>query len=124
MRFTNPDFLWLSPLALAVAWWWAHRSRLAMRFSDTSLFAGPRGGRAWRAVWGGAVLRGLACLALVVACAGPRRPDERTRLQAEAIAIMMVVDVSQSMGANKVAWAAGEPALTRLEAAQKAFKLF
>jgi Ca-activated chloride channel family protein len=62
-------------------------------------------------------------LALVLACAGPRRPDERTRLHAEAIAIMMVVDVSGSMD-TKVAWAAGEPAITRLQAAQRAFKLF
>ena len=59
-------------------------------------------------------------------CAGvcrSRRPDERTRLPAEAIAIAMVVDVSGSMDA-KVAWAAGEPPVSRLEAARKAFKLF
>lgn len=124
MRFTNPEFLWLAPLAIVVAWWWARRPRPALRFSDSSLFDDARGGRAWRAVWGGATLRGLACLALVLACAGPRRPDERTRLPAEAIAIVMAVDVSGSMGANKVAWAAGEPAVTRLEAARRAFKLF
>jgi Ca-activated chloride channel homolog len=123
MRFTSPEFLWLTPVALAVAWWWARRPRAAIRFSDIGFFDGPRGGRAWRAVWGGAALRGVACLALVLACAGPRRPDEQTRLPAEAIAIMMVVDVSGSMN-TKVAWAAGEPAITRLEAAQRAFKLF
>ena len=127
MRFTNPEFLWLTPLALLVAWWWARRSRPAMRYSDASLFGGPRaglrGGRAWRAVWGGAVLRGLAYLALILGCAGPRRPDERTRLPAEAIAIVMAVDVSGSMN-TKVAWAIGEPPITRLEAAQRAFKLF
>ena len=97
MRFTNSEFLWLAPLALVVAWWWSRRPRPALRFSDSSLFDGPRGGRAWCAVWGGAVLRGLACLALVLACAGPRRPDERTRLPADAIAMVMVVDVSYSM---------------------------
>jgi Ca-activated chloride channel family protein len=123
MRFSNPEFLWLAPLALVVAWWWARRSRPALRFSDTSLFGGPRGGRAWRAVWGGAALRGLACLALVVACAGPRRPDERTRLPAEAIAIVMAMDVSGSMNTD-VAWAAGQPPVSRLEAARRAFKLF
>jgi Ca-activated chloride channel family protein len=123
MRFANPDFLWLTPIALVVAWWWARRPRPAIRYSDTRFFDGPRGRRAWLAVWGGAVLRGLACLALVAACAGPRRPDERTRLPAEAIAIVMAVDVSGSME-TQVAWAAGEPAVTRLEAARRAFKLF
>jgi len=123
MRFTNPEFLWLAPVTLVVAWWWARRPRPAIRFSDIGFFDGPRGGRAWRAVWCGAAMRALACLALVLACAGPRQPDERTRLPAEAIAIMMVVDVSGSMD-TKMAWAAGEPALTRLEAAQRAFKLF
>src|SRR4051794_4926687 len=123
MRFTNPEFLWLTPLAIIVTWWWARRSRPASRFSDTSLFESMRGRRAWRAIWGGATLRGLSCLALILACAGPRRPDEHTRLPADAIAIVMVVDVSGSMDA-KIAWAAGEPPLTRLEAAQKAFKLF
>src|SRR5262245_26332962 len=123
VSFTNPEFLWLTPLALFIAWWWARRSRPAVRYSDATLFAGPRGDRAWRAVWGGAALRGLACLALVLACAGPRRPDERTRLPAEAVAIAMVVDVSGSMD-TKVAWAAGEPPVSRLEAARRAFKLF
>src|SRR5262245_28710249 len=123
MRFANPEFLWLTPLALLVAWWWARRSRPAIRFSDTSLFGGPRGSRARRAEWGGAALRGLACLALVLACAGPRRPDERTRLPAEAIALVLAVDVSDSMK-TPVAWAIGEPPVTRLEAARRSFKLF
>jgi Ca-activated chloride channel family protein len=119
--FANPEFLWLAPLALLAAWWWARRRRPAVRYSDTSLFAGLRGGRARRAVWGGALLRGLACLALVLACAGPRLPDERTRLPADAIAIMMVMDVSDTMS-GKVRWAGEE--VTRLEAARRAFKLF
>jgi Ca-activated chloride channel homolog len=123
MRFANPEFLWLSPLALILAWWWAHRSRPALLFSDVSLFGGRRGGRAWRAIWGGAALRGLTCLALVLACAGPRRPDERTRLPAEAIAIVMAVDVSGSMS-EPVPWAIGEPPISRLDAARRAFKLF
>ncbi|MBA4066962.1 MAG: hypothetical protein C0501_25290 [Isosphaera sp.] len=121
--FAAPEFLYLLPLALLVAWWWAWRRRPAVRFSDLSLFGGATGGRARRAVWGGAALRGLACAALVLACAGPRLPDERTRLPAEAIAVMMVMDVSDTMS-GKVAWAPGEPEVTRLEAAQRAFRLF
>lgn len=123
VTFANPEFLWLAPVAILVAWWWLRRRRPALRFSRTALFSGPRGGRARRAVWGGAVLRGLACLALVLACAGPRRPDLRTRLPAEAVAVMMVVDISNSMS-EKVAWAAGEPVVSRLDAARRAFKLF
>ncbi len=39
VSFTNPEFLWLSPLALFVAWWWRRRARPALRFSDVSGFA-------------------------------------------------------------------------------------
>jgi Ca-activated chloride channel homolog len=123
MQFAQVEFLWLTPLAALVAWWWARRPRPALRFSDTSLFATQRGGRAWRAVWFGAALRGLACLALVLACAGPRVPDEQTPLPAEAVAIAMIIDVSGSMD-TPVAWAAGQEPIKRLEAAKRAFKLF
>jgi Ca-activated chloride channel family protein len=121
--FANPEFLYLAPLSVAVAWWWARRGRPAMRFSDASLFSGPRGRRAWLATWGGATLRGGACLALALACAGPRVPDERTRLPAEAVAIAAVVDVSGSMQ-DPVPWAIGQPPISRLEAAKRAMRLF
>ncbi len=124
ITFTNPEFLWLAPLAGALAWWWARRGRAALRFSDVTRFAGRTGTRAVLAVRGGAALRGLACLALVLACAGPRRPDGETALPAEGIAIMMAIDVSGSMDTPDVAWAAGGPPVTRLEAARRAFKLF
>lgn len=124
MSFAHSEFLWLTPLAAVVTWWWARRPRAAVRFSDASLFAGARGGRAWRAVWGGAALRGLACLAIILACAGPRRPDLKTRIPASGIAIEMVVDVSGSMGDQDFVWAPGSPLISRLEAARRAFKLF
>jgi Ca-activated chloride channel family protein len=124
LSFTNPEFLWLAPLALLVAWWWLWRSRPAMRFSDVTTFAHLNSGRASLATWGGATLRGLACLCLVVACAGPRRPDLQTRLPAEGIAVMMVIDVSGSMETRDVSWTPHSPPVSRLEAAQRAFKLF
>jgi Ca-activated chloride channel homolog len=124
MSFTHLEFLWLTPLAPLVVWWWARRPRTAVRFSDTSLFAGSRGGRAWRAVWCGAALRGLACLAIVLACAGPRLPDLKTRIPANGIAIEMIVDVSGSMADQDFVWTSGSPLISRLEAARKAFKLF
>jgi len=120
--FANPEFLFLTPLAPAIAWWWVRRPRPAMRFGDTSLFAGSRGWRARSAMWGGATLRGLACMTLILACSGPRLPDLRTRLPADAIAIMMIVDISDSMR-DPVPWPGG-PEVSRLEAARRAFKLF
>ena len=122
--FANPEFLWLTPLAVAVALWWSLRPRAAMRFSDVTRFAGHTGRRASVTRWGGALLRGLACLALVLACAGPRRPDLQTRLPAEGIAVMMAVDVSGSMATPDVVWNSNSPPVTRLEAAKSAFKLF
>ncbi|QJW95857.1 vWA domain-containing protein [Frigoriglobus tundricola] len=124
ITFANPEFLWLAPLPVALALWWARRRRPAIRFSDVTRFAGRAGPRAVLAARGGAVLRGLACLALVLACAGPRRPDERTRLPADGIAIMMAIDISGSMDTPDVAWAVGGPPVARLEAARRAFKLF
>jgi Ca-activated chloride channel family protein len=124
LTFANPEFLWLLPLAGVVAWWWARRGRPAMRFSDVTRFSHHTGLRAALAVWLGAALRSLACVALVVACAGPRRPDLQTRLPAEGIAIMMAIDVSGSMATQDVAWNAGSPPVSRLEAARRAFKLF
>ena len=122
--FANPEFLWLAPLAAVLAWWWPRRPRPALRYSDTRLVAGLLTGRARRAEWGGAALRGLALLALVLAAAGPRQPDLRTRLPAAGVAIVLVLDVSGSMGEADAVWAAGEKPVTRLEAAKRAFRLF
>ena len=123
VTFSHPAFLWLLPLVALLVRRWVRTRRPAVRFSDTSLFRAGRGTRARWATRGGAALRGLAGVALLLACAGPRIPDERTRLPAESIGIMTVIDVSHSMQ-GKVSWAAGEPEITRLEAARRAFKLF
>ena len=123
-EFSNPEFLAAAPLAAALAWWRARRRRPALRYADVGLFAGVHGGRAWRARRGGAALRGLALLALLVACAGPRRPDERTRIPAEGIAVVMVLDVSGSMETRDAAWEPGGPPVSRLDAARRAFRLF
>lgn len=124
ISFANPEFLWLLPLAAFVMWWWSRRRRPAMRFSVVSRFAHRTGTRAWLAIWVGALLRGLACFALIVACAGPRTPDTDTPILAEGIAIMMVLDTSGSMATPDVAWNANSPPITRLEAARRSFKLF
>lgn len=124
MQFANPTFLWFAPLAVVLPWWWMRRPRAALRFSDSSLFAGLPSGRAWRAKWGGTLLRVLAILALVIACAGPRRPDQQTRLPAEGIAIVLALDVSGSMGEKDAMWTSGSPPVSRLDVAKRSFALF
>ncbi len=117
--FANPAFLTLLPLALLIAWWSLRRRRPALRYSDVRLVEGLPRGRARLALWGGAALRGLAVLAAILAAAGPRTPDLKTRLPAEGVAIVLVLDVSGSM-----ATADFPPGVPRLDAAKEAFRLF
>ncbi|MBX9627936.1 MAG: VWA domain-containing protein [Gemmataceae bacterium] len=121
--FADPAFLWLLPLAPALAWWWARRRRPALRYPTLALVAGLPGSRGRRAKWGGAALRGLALASLIVAATGPRTPDERTRLPAEGVAIVLAMDISGSMAEADVDWPPAEK-LTRLDAAKRAFRLF
>jgi Ca-activated chloride channel family protein len=124
LEFANPAILLLAPLAAVLAWWWARRHRPALRYSDGGLLTGLPAGRARRARWGSAALRGMAFLALVVALAGPRRPDLQTRIPAEGVAIVFAIDVSGSMAERDIAWMPGEPPIPRIEAARRAFHLF
>jgi Ca-activated chloride channel homolog len=124
MHFAHPGFLWLIPLAVLLPWWWLRRPRAALRFSDASLILRLPSGRAIRAKWGGTLLRSLAIFALVIACAGPRRPDLKTRLPAEGIAIVLALDVSGSMGEKDAVWSPGSPPVSRLEIAKRSFTLF
>jgi Ca-activated chloride channel family protein len=124
LRFANPEFLWLTPLALLLGGWWLLRRRPALRYSSFVLFEGLPAGRASRVKWGGAALRVLAMVSLLLACAGPRRPDLQTRVPAEGVAIVMALDVSGSMATADVPWTLHSPPVTRLEAAKRVFKLF
>jgi Ca-activated chloride channel family protein len=120
--FAHPWLLLLLPLAPLAAWAWLRRRRVALRYSGVRLVAGLPPGRSRRARFGGAVLRALGVTALVVALAGPRWPDPGTRLPAEGIAVVMVLDVSGSMAERDVQW--GGEQLTRLDAAKRTFRLF
>jgi Ca-activated chloride channel homolog len=122
--FADPELLFALPLAALLAWWWLRRRRPALRYSDTRLLAGLPRGRAGRARWGGAVLRGLAVAALVVAAAGPRTPDLKTRIPAEGIAVVLALDVSGSMATPDFAWAPAAEPILRLDTAKRAFRLF
>jgi Ca-activated chloride channel family protein len=120
--FASPWLLLLLPLAPLAAWGWLRRRRPALRFADVRLVQGLPPGRSRRARFGGATLRAVGVAALVVAIAGPRWPDPGSRLPAEGIAIVMVLDVSGSMGERDVRWQ--DQQITRLDAAKRAFRLF
>jgi len=122
IEFANP---WVLPLALAVPpliAWWLSQGRNALRHSAAQQAAGPLTLRARLARWGGAGLRALALLLLVVAAAGPRTPDLRTRIKTEGVALMMVVDVSGSMAEEDFEWDLKR--VRRIDAVRNAFHLF
>jgi Ca-activated chloride channel family protein len=122
IQFANPAYLLLLLGVPVLVWWWLRQRRNALRFPATTLLAGLPPGRARFARIGGAVLRGLTLTLLVVALAGPRSPDLRTRIDTEGIALVMLVDVSGSMGERDFVWD-GE-AVTRLDAVKRVFRLF
>jgi Ca-activated chloride channel family protein len=121
-EFAHPFFLLLLPLAPLGAWAWLRQRRPAIRWPEVRPMIALPPGRAQRARWGGATLRGLGAAAIIVALSGPRWPDRGSRLPAEGIAILITLDVSGSMAESDFLWD-GEP-IPRLAAAQRAVKRF
>lgn len=121
-HFAHPWVLLLLPIAPLVAWRWLRQRHAAMRYPDLGIFAGLPVGRSQRARRWGAGFRGAALVCLILALAGPRFADWRTRIPTEGVAIEMVVDVSGSMGTRDFRWG-GQP-ISRLDAAKQAFGLF
>lgn len=125
LTFANPLVLLLLPLPCILFFWWLMRRRAALRFSELALFDDLPRGRAPRARVIGAVVRALALSGLIVAVAGPRLPDLKTRIPTEGVAIVIVLDVSGSMETEKVfQWQEGASKISRREAARRAFHLF
>lgn len=122
LTFTQPWFCLLAPLVALLVWCWLRQRRGALRYPYLRLIEGLPLGRSRLVRWGGAGLRAAALLLLILALAGPRWPDLRTRIAAEGIAIGMLVDVSGSMAERDVDWA--DERLSRLEAVKRAFRLF
>src|SRR5579862_8583045 len=117
IQFAYPAYLLLLLLVPLLVWWWLSQRRNALRYPTTTLLTRLPMGWTRFARYGGAVLRGVSLACLIVALAGPRFPDLRTRIDTEGIAIVMVVDVSGSMGEPDFDWN-GEP-ITRLDAVKR-----
>ena len=97
--------------------------RPALRFSETRPLTALPPGRSRIVHWAGAGFRALTLLLLIVALAGPARwPALRTRIPTEGIALVMLLDVSGSMGEKDFVWQ--DQSLSRLDAAKKAFQIF
>lgn len=101
--FEHPWVLLL--LLLLPAWWWLTRRRRpqALVFSRAALLGGfaPRGARMLAGLPGW--LRACAVAAAIIAAAAPRTGAAVVDVDAEGIAIMLVVDVSSSMLAEDFA---------------------
>lgn len=120
--FHHPQLLWLL-VALPPALWLRRVFRgPRIRHPDLSDLRDLVTWRTRLARLGEPGLQLGGALLLIVALAGPHWPDEKTRLAADGISIMLVVDVSGSMAEKDYLWE-GEP-LTRLAAVQRALSLF
>ncbi len=122
LDFRIPELLWLGLALPLLGWWWIAHRQGALRHPTVGTLIGLPGGRVPFAFWGGLTLRLLALTCLVLAAAGPRWPDLKTRLRTEGIAIVMVVDVSGSMATKDFEWQG--KAIPRLDAVKKVFRLF
>lgn len=122
IAFANPAFLLLLLAAPLLMWLQLRGHRASLRHPAGRLFAALPAGRAHVVRWGGAILRTLAFVLLAIALAGPRTPDLHTRIEAEGVAVVMLVDVSGSMATPDFDWQ-GAP-ITRLEAVKRVFHLF
>src|SRR4051794_32528226 len=117
MSFQSPLLLAaLVALPLAAALWWLaarRRMRYTVRFTNVDVLATVVGGREWRR-W---VAPAAFLLALATLCVAVARPHVHTLVTSDRATVVLVLDVSGSMGANDV-----KP--TRLIAAEKAVHLF
>src|SRR5581483_1057 len=122
LTFSHPWALFLLVAMPPLLWWFQRSGRGALRFSQLNFGEPLPAGRGRRARRAGLIMRALGLGLLIVAIAGPRWPDESTRIPAEGIAIAMVVDVSASMASTDVAWHGA--VVSRLDAAKQSFRQF
>lgn len=121
LEFREPLLLWLSPIAV-LAFFIARNSFGSVRFSSLSIL--PKARHTWRTrlQWMPDFLVAAAVAALVIALAGPRSTDAKSKIRTEGIAIMMILDTSGSMRALDLSDDKQEK--TRLEAVREVFHDF
>lgn len=123
LHFQHPWVLLHLPLA-ALPWWryLARAQRPALRYSSVAALRAVAGTWAVRLRFLVPLLRTLALALLIVCCARPRKPNELTQVDAEGIAIQIVVDRSGSMEAMD--FTVGGRQVDRLTAVKKVVRDF
>lgn len=121
-EFRDPWFLLAVLLAPVIYDRLARRSPASVTYSTLSLL--DQSPRTLRARMAGlpAVMAAAAAVAMAIAFAGPRTPDDQSRVRREGIAIVMVVDRSGSMQARDLV--KGNTRIDRLQVVKKLFKQF
>ncbi len=123
IRLAYPWVLLLIALLPALWWLWMRpSSRPVIRFSGLQDLRAAGNRTAARARFALPALRTVALLCLIVAAARPQRADETSRTFAEGVAILMVVDVSSSMGDEDLS-PPGNPR-SRLDVVKDVFERF
>lgn len=123
MTFANPSWfllLLLVPLVWFLPEW--RRARSVIRFPSAGLFETIPPTIWQRLAWLPQALRAACLVLLIVALARPQRPNEKTRVYAEGIAIQMVVDNSGSMQIED--FVLDGKLVTRLDAVKDVFARF
>jgi Ca-activated chloride channel family protein len=119
LDFAHPWALLLLPLAPAILWVHHRRPRFAVRWpgaAELFIIADRWSERILTLLWALAVLSG------VLALAGPRTARAGDRIEADGIAIMLIVDVSGSMAEPDFDWHGDK--ITRLDALKRSFQSF
>jgi Ca-activated chloride channel family protein len=120
-HFTYPWALLLLPVVPLLAWRFHRQSRGAWQFSDSRLLPDVVSVRSSLARWGGLSVRVAALLLEIIALSGPRW-ELHQPIPTEGISIVMVVDVSVSMGQEDFDYQGKK--VTRLVGVKELFRLF
>lgn len=104
-----------------LAWRWQRRDRSALAFPSVATLGALPAGRPSVASRGGISMRLVGLFLLIFAFAGPRWPDQGSRLPTEGISIAFVLDASESMTKQDFRW--GDQLLSRFDGVRKVFRL-
>ena len=119
LEFTHPWALALLPFLPLVMWLHQRRPRPAIAWpgaAELTPIADRWSERIVSSLWASSLLLGILSLA------GPRTAQAGEQLEAEGIAILLIVDVSGSMAEQDFEWN-GEK-ITRLDAVKRTFQTF